>query len=143
MMDLRFFTKESQRDTADRLQVPLRAGWHPLAPVRRAVARLEQQRWFLPAVAAFFLLATLEILSSNLALPLGAASVLGVFLLVAFLLGALYAYVRALQPKEVRRPRSLVLLGTVLVVVLVLNRYGLVVITSLHQSFPGIPLSAM
>ncbi len=142
-MDLQFFTKEVRHDVADRLQAPLRAGWHPLALVRRAVAWLEQQRWFLPAVATFFLLATIEILSSNLALPLGAVSVLGVFLLVAFLLGALYAYVRALQPKEVRRPRSLVLLGTVLVVVLLLNRYGLVVITSLYQSFPAIPLSAM
>ncbi len=142
-MDLRFFTKEVRRDVADRLQAPLRVGWHPLAPIRRAVARLEQQRWFLPAVAAFFLLATLQILSSNLALPLGALSVLGVFLLVAFLLGALYAYVRALQPKEVRRPRSLVLLGTILLVVLLLTRYGLVIITSLHQSFPHIPISAL
>ncbi|MBI2562692.1 MAG: HDIG domain-containing protein [candidate division NC10 bacterium] len=128
---------------ADRLQAPLRVGWHPLAPIRRAVARLEQQRWFLPAVAAFFLLATLQILSSNLPLPRGALSVLGVFLLVAFLLGALYAYVRAPQPKEVRRPRSLVLLGTILLVVLLLTRYGLVIITSLHQSFPHIPISAL
>ena len=142
-MDLRFFTKEVRRGVADRLQAPLRVGWRPLAPIRRAVARLEQQRWFLPAVAAFFLLATLQILSSNLALPLGALSVLGVFLLLAFLLGALYAYVRALQPKEVRRPRSLVLLGTILLVVLLLTRYGLVIITSLHQSFPHIPLSAL
>jgi putative nucleotidyltransferase with HDIG domain len=143
VMDLRFFTKEVRHETADRLQPPLRAGWHPLAPVRRAVARLEQQRWFLPAIAAFFLLATIQILSSNLPLPLGLPSVLGLFLLVAFLLGALHAYVQALQPKEVRRPRSLVLLGTILLVVLLLNRYGLIVITSLHQSFPHIPLSAM
>jgi len=142
-MDLRFFTKEVRRGVTNRLQAPLRVGWRPLAPIRRAVARLEQQRWFLPAVAAFFLLATLQILSSNLALPLGALSVLGVFLLLAFLLGALYAYVRALQPKEVRRPRSLVLLGTILLVVLLLTRYGLVIITSLHQSFPHIPLSAL
>ncbi len=143
MMDLRFSTKEIRHETADRLHVPLRAGWHPLAPVRRAVARLEQQRWFLPAVAAFFLLATLQILSSNLPLPLGMLSVLGLFLLAAFLFGALYAYVQALQPKEVRRPRSLVLLGTIILVVLLLNRYGLVVITALHQSFSHISLSAM
>jgi putative nucleotidyltransferase with HDIG domain len=142
-MDLRFFTNEDRRDTANRLHLPVRKGWHLLAGVRRAVARLEQQRWFLPAVAAFFLLATIRILSSNLPLPLGALSLLGLFLQVAFLLGALYAYIRALQPKEVRRPRSLVLLGAILLVVLLLNRYALVVITSLHQSFPHIPFPAM
>jgi hypothetical protein len=141
-MDLRFFTKTVRHEVADRLNPPLRKRWVPLAPIRHAVARLEQKRWFLPAVAACFLVATVEILSSNLVLPIGALSVLGVFLLVAFLLAALYAYVRALQPKEVRRPRSLVLIGTVLLVVLLLTRYGLTIGTSLHQSFPHIPLSA-
>jgi putative nucleotidyltransferase with HDIG domain len=62
---------------------------------------------------------------------------------VAFLLGALYAYVLALQPKEVQRPRSLVLLGAVILVVLILTRYGLAVINALHHSFPHLPLSAM
>lgn len=142
-MDLRFFTKTIRHELGDRFQAPLRRGWDPLAPIRRAVLRLEQGRWFLPAVTVIFLLATLQVLASSLPLPLGALSVLGVSLLVAFLLGALYAYVWALQPKEVRRPRSLVLLGTVLLAVLVLARYGLVVITSLHQSFPHIPLSAL
>lgn len=142
-MDLRFFTKEIRHEAADRLQPPLRTGWHPLAPVRRAIARLEQQRWCFPALAAFFLLCTVQILSSSLTLRLGALSVLGVFLLVAFLLGALAAYVWALQPKEVRRPRNLALLGTVLLLVLLLNRYGIVIITSLRQSYSHIPLSAM
>jgi putative nucleotidyltransferase with HDIG domain len=142
-MDLRFFTKTVRQEVADRMQVPLRTGWHPLAPVRRVVARLEEQRWFLPAVTAIFLLATLQILSSNLTLPLGLLSILGVLLLVAFLLGALYAYIQVLQPKEVRRPRNLVLLGTILLLVLLLARYGLVVVTALHRSFPDMPLSAM
>ncbi len=142
-MDLRFFTKTIRHEVADRLNPPLRKTWVPLAPIRHAVAHLEQRRWFLPAVAAFFLVATVEILSSNLSLPMGALSVLGVFLLVAFLLAALYAYVRAMQPKEVRRPRSLVLIGIVLLVVLLLNRYGLTVITSLHKTYPHLSLSAM
>jgi putative nucleotidyltransferase with HDIG domain len=142
-MDLRFFTKEVRREVADRLEAPVRVGWRPLASVRRAVARLEQQQWFLPAITALFLLGTLQLLTSTLPLPLGVVSVLGVLLLAAFLLGALYTYVLALQPKEVRRPRSLVLLGTLLLVVLLLTRYGLVVVTALHKSFPHIPLSAL
>jgi putative nucleotidyltransferase with HDIG domain len=142
-MDLRFFTKTVRHEVADRLNPPPRKTWVPLAPIRQAVARLEQKGWFLPAVAGFFLVATVEILSSNLTLPMGAFSVLGIFLLVAFLLAALYAYVRSLQPKEVRRPRSLVLIGIVLVVVLLLARYGLTVIISLHNTYPHIPLSAM
>ncbi len=142
-MDLRFFTPEAQPGTADRLQPPLRKGWHPLAPVRRAIARLEQQRWCLPALAAFFLLCTVQILASNLPLPLGSLSVLGVFLLALFLLCALAAYVWALQPKEIRRPRNLALLGTVLLLVLLLNRYGIVIVTSLSQTYPHLPLPAL
>jgi cyclic-di-AMP phosphodiesterase PgpH len=142
-MDLRFSTKEARRDVEDRPQPPVGRGWQRLAPFRRALAPLEQRRWCLPAIGAFFLLAALQILSSNLPLPLGALSLLGLLLVVAFLLGALYAYVQALQPKEVRRPRNLLLVGTILLIVLILNRYGLVIITSLHTSFPHIPLSAM
>ena len=142
-MDLRFFTKETRHETADRLQPPLRKGWRPLAPVRQLIARLEQQRWCLPALAIFFFLCTAQILCSNLILPLGVLSIVGVLLLVAFLLGALAAYVWVLQPKEIRRPRNLALLGTVLLLVLLLNRYGILIITSLLQSYPRIPLSAM
>jgi len=107
------------------------------------MAWLEAQRWFLPAATAIFLLASVEILSSNLPLPLGMLSILGVVLLVAFLVAALYAYVRALQPKDVARPRSLLLIGTVLLIVLLLTHYGLLVIHALSQSFPHIPFSAM
>lgn len=142
-MDLEFFNKSAGQEVPDRPSAPLRTGWHPFAPIRRAVVQLERQRWFLPTISAFFLLATVEILASNLVLPLGPLSLLGVLLLVLCLLGALYAYVRGLQPKEVRRPRSLALLGAVLLTVLLLNRYGLVVITALHQSLPQVPVSAL
>ena len=142
-MDLRFFTKEIRHEATDKLEPPLRKGWNPLAPVRRAISRLEQGRWSLPALAIFFFVCTVQILASNLPLPLGGLSILGICLLVAFLLGALAAYVQALQPKEVRRPRNLALLGTVLLLVLLLNRYGIVIATSLHQSYPHIPISAL
>jgi hypothetical protein len=104
---------------------------------------LAGQRWFLQAATAAFLVTTVEILTSNLPLPLGLLSVLGVALLVTFLLAALYAYVRALQPKEVARPQSLLLLGTVLLIVLLLTRYGLVVVNALYQIYPHVPFSAL
>ncbi len=122
---------------------PAPRGPRPLAWLRRGMAWLEAQRWFLPAATAIFLVATVEILSSNLPLPLGLLSILGVALLVAFLVAVMYAYVRALQPKEVARPRSLLLIGTIALIVLLLSRYGLAVIHALSQSFPHLPISAM
>ncbi len=122
---------------------PAPKGSRLLAPLRRAVLRLEQQRWFLPVATVLFLVATVEILTSNLALPLGVWSVAGVLLLAAFLLAALYAYVRGLQPKEVVRARSLLLLGTILLVVLVLVRLGLVMAASLNQTASHLPFSAL
>ncbi len=142
-MDLRFFNNRSFSEAADRSRPPLPRSSHPLAPIRRMVAKLEQQRWFLPVITAFFVLASLEILVSALPLPLGAWSVLGLFLLVLFLLGALYIYVRALQPKDIRRPRCVALLGTIILAVLLLTRYGLVLVSSLHQTLPYIPVSAL
>lgn len=143
-MDIRFPNKSARQEAADRLPPPpLPKRWRRLTRLRRGMAWLESQRWFLPLATAAFLVATVEILSSSLPLPWGALSVLGVALLLAFLMAALYAYVRTLQPKEVARPRSLLLLGTILLVVLLLARYGLAVITALSQSFPHIPFSAM
>jgi len=143
-VDIRFPNAPLQQEAVDRLpSPPPPKGPRPLAWLRRGMAWLEAQRWFLPAATAIFLLASVEILSSNLPLPLGMLSILGVVLLVAFLVAALYAYVRALQPKDVARPRSLLLIGTVLLIVLLLTHYGLLVIHALSQSFPHIPFSAM
>jgi hypothetical protein len=142
-METLFSDKILQHETADRLAPPPPKGWRPLAPIRHALLRLEQQRWFLPVAATFFLLATVYILSSSVALPFGVWSVLGMLLLVTFLSAVLYKYVRIVQPREVARARSLLLLGTILLTVLVLTRLGLVVASSLHQTFPHIPFSAM
>ncbi len=143
MDDLRLFTKEVRRDVTDRLPLAAHPGWRPLAPIRHLVLRLERQRWLLPALGILFLAATHEILRSNLTLPLGLLSSVGLLLTVSFLMGALYAYVRGLQPKRVRRPRSLLLLGVVILVVLFLIRLGLVVAYALHFSFPHIPMAAL
>ncbi len=142
-METLFSDKTLRHETEDRLAPPAPRSWRPLAPVRRVVQRLEQKRWFLPAASAVLLLATVDILSSSVALPLGIWSVLGMFLLVLFLSAVLYTYVRMLQPREVARTRSFLLLGTILLIVLILTRLGLVMASSLHQTFPEIPFSAM
>jgi len=142
-METLFSDKTLRHETEDRLAPPPPKSWRPLAPIRRAVLRLEQKRWFLPAATAVLLLATVDILSSSVALPLGIWSVLGMFLLVAFLSAVLYTYVRILQPREVARARSFLLLGTILLTVLIVTRLGLVVASSLHQTFPHISFSSM
>jgi putative nucleotidyltransferase with HDIG domain len=142
-VDLRFFSKAVRHEIADRLAPPPPRGRRWLLAVRRGMAWLEGRAWFLPLMTVVFLIATLQIVCSSVPLPLGAFSILGVFLLLLFLLGALAVYVRFLQPKDVRRPRSLLLLGTVLVIVLLLTRYGLVVVNSLDQTFPHIQFSSL
>src|SRR5512138_969559 len=107
------------------------------------MAWLEAQRWFLPVITVVFITATIEILCTSLPLPLGGLSVLGVFLLTLFLLTAIYLYVRFLQPKDVRRPRSLLLLGALFLIVLLMTRYGLAIIAALYVRYPEIPFSAM
>jgi putative nucleotidyltransferase with HDIG domain len=142
--NIRFSDKSLRIDAGDRLPPPQPLkGRRPWAWVRRSLVWLEAQRWFVPAATALFLAISLEVLSSTLPLPLGVFSLFGMFLLIAFLLAALYTYVRALQPKEVARPRSLVLIGVILLATMLLTRYGLVVVTSLSQSFPHIPFSAL
>jgi putative nucleotidyltransferase with HDIG domain len=142
-VDIRFFNKAVRHEIADRLPPPLPKTRRWLLAVRRGMAWLEAQRWFLPVVTVFFLIATLQILCSSLPLPLGPWSVLGALLITVFLLGALYLYVRFLQPKDVHRPRSLLLLGTVLVIVLLLTRYGLSVAVALDLRYPEIPFSSL
>jgi len=144
-VDIRFpNNKTTRQEEMDRLAAPpAPKGWRPLARVRRGMAQLETQRWFLPVATAIFLVATVQILSSSLPLPLGVPSLFGGALLVAFLLAVLYAYVRTLQPKEVSRPRSLLLIGTIVLIVLILARLGVAVANSLHQTLPHIPFSAM
>ena len=69
-MDLHFFNKNAFPETSERGHPPLPRTSHLLAPIRRLMAKLEQQRWFLPVITTVFMLATLEILGSTLPLPL-------------------------------------------------------------------------
>jgi putative nucleotidyltransferase with HDIG domain len=142
-VDLRFFNKTVRHEIADRLAPPAPPkARRRLAAVRHAMAWLESRRWFLPVVTVVFLLATLQILASSLPAPRSGLAVLGVLFLTSFLLSALYIYVRFLQPKDVQRARSLLLLGTVILIVLILTRYGLAIIQSLDAT-SDLPFSAL
>lgn len=144
-MDLHVFHSKVIRPDIpeERPQLPLPKRWSPWAPLRRLMAQWEQQPWFLPTFGTLFLLAALYLLSDNRPLPYDGWSVLGLFLLLVFLAGSFSTYVRYLQPRDVWRPRSLLLIGAILLTVLVLTRLGQVVVAALHASFPHIPLSAM
>lgn len=144
-MDLRVFDSKLIRPEGldDRPQLPMPKRWHPWAPLRGLVARLERRPWFLPGFGVLFLLVSLDLLIASRPLPYGLWSVVGLLLLVVFLVVSLVTYLWALQPREVRRPRSLLLIGTILLTVLFFIRLGQLTVAALHVSFPHIPLSAM
>jgi putative nucleotidyltransferase with HDIG domain len=141
--DLKFSDKSFRYESADRPAPPSPRGRWLAIRARRAMNLLERQRWFLPATTLVFLIAAVQIVTSSLPAPLGAGAILGSILLVGFLLATFYTYIRALQPKHVAQPRSLLCIGAVLLIVLLLARYGLTVVTALHASFPHLSLSAM
>ena len=92
---------------------------------------------------ALFLVATVEILSSNLPLPLGMLSSLAWPCWWPFSWRCCMRTCAPYSPRTSPGPRSLLLIGTIVLIVLILTRLGLVVATALHQSFPHIPFSAM
>jgi hypothetical protein len=75
-------------------------------------------------------------------LPLGPFSVLAILLFVLFALGALYFYARVLEPHPVISSKNLCLLGTVVLLSILINRFLLIILQSLSQSFPFIPLQS-
>lgn len=107
-MDLQVFHGKTIRPDVleGRPHLPVPKRWSPWPPLRRLMARLEQQVWFLPAFGALFLLAALYLLSDSRPLPYGGWSVLGLFLLLVFLTGSLSAYIRYLQPRDAWRPAA-------------------------------------
>jgi putative nucleotidyltransferase with HDIG domain len=140
--DLKFSNKSFRYEPADRPPPAPATRWLAIR-ARRAMGNLERQRWFLPVAMLVFLLATVEVLLSSLPATAGPGAILGCILLVGFLLAALAAYIRRLQPKQVAQPRSLLCIGTVLLIVLLLARYGLTIIISLYGTYPQIPLTAL
>ncbi len=80
------------------------------------------------------------VVASYRPLPLGPVSGLAIGLFVLFVLAALYFYVRFLETRPVMSPKRLYLLGTVVLLGILINRFLLVILQSLGQSFPFIPI---
>ncbi len=82
------------------------------------------------------------VIASYRPLPLGPFSVLAILLFVLFALGAVYFYARFLEPRPVISSKNLYLLGTVVLLSILINRFLLIILQSLSQSFPFIPLQS-
>ncbi len=80
------------------------------------------------------------VVASYRPLPLGPVSGMAVGLLVLFVLGTLYFFVRFLETRPMMSPKSLYLLGTVVLLGLLINRFLLIILQSLSQSFSFIPI---
>ncbi len=80
----------------------------------QATSRLEQHPVALHALSGVAVLAISILLASSPTLPSGIIPLLGICLLVGFLLGSLYLYIWTLQPEPIRRPKSLFLLASVI-----------------------------
>jgi len=109
----------------------------------RAASRLEQRPAVLHAFSSLAVLAISILLATSPALPAGIVPLIGICLLVGFLLGSLYLYIRTLQPAPVRRPRSLFLLASVMLSTVAVARGFVFLIRSLSHALPNVPLSAL
>ncbi|MBZ0160656.1 MAG: HDIG domain-containing protein [bacterium] len=105
--------------------------------------RLEHHPSTLYALCSLAILAIILLIASSSALPSGILSLLGVCLLVGFLLGSLCLYIWTLQPKLMRRPKSLFLLTSVILLTVALTRSFFLFLPSIHQALPTVPASAL
>ncbi|MCZ6479042.1 MAG: HDIG domain-containing protein [candidate division NC10 bacterium] len=111
----------------------------PMGYVFRASEERPPIRFILGVV---LVVAITAVIVSYRPLPLGPFSVLAILLFVLFALGALYFYARVLEPHPVISSKNLCLLGTVVLLSILINRFLLIILQSLSQSFPFIPLQS-
>ena len=109
----------------------------------RAVSRLEQHPLALHTLSGLAVLAISILLASSSALPAGFLALLGICLLVSFLLGSLYLYIWTLQPEPMRRPKSLFMLASVILLTVAIARGFLFFNRSLSHALPNVPLSSL
>ncbi len=113
-----------------------------LSPMGR-LFRASEERPVIPLVLGILLVVTVGlVVASYRPLPLGPVSVVAISCLALFVLGALYFYVRFLEVRPVVSPKHLYLLGTVVLLAVLINRFLLVVLQSLNHSFSFISLQA-
>jgi hypothetical protein len=111
--------------------------------LHRVTWGLERHPAALYALSGAAVFAIILLLASSSTLPAGALPLLGICLLVGFLLGSLYLYIFTLQPVALRRPSSLFLLASVILLSVAVTRFFLFLSHSVHQALPGVPVSAL
>jgi len=109
----------------------------------RVTWRLEQHPAALYSLSGAAVFGIILLLASSETLPAGALPLLGICLLVGFLLGSLYLYIFTLQPVALRRPNSLLLLASVILLSVAVTRFFLFLSHSIHQALPSVPVSAL
>ena len=108
-----------------------------------ATGRLDHHPGALHALSSLAVLATILLIASSPALQAGFLPFLGICLLVSFLLGSLCLYIWTLQPKPMRRPKSLFLLASVILLTVAITRSFFFFLPSVHQTLPNVPASAL
>ena len=111
-----------------------------LSPMGYVFRASEQQPFIRLVLGALLVVAITIVVGSYQPLPVGDFSVLAILFFVLFAVGGLYFYVRFLEPRPVMSSKNLYLLGTVILVSILINRFLLIILRSLSQSFPFIPL---
>src|SRR3989304_5212554 len=111
-----------------------------LSPVDR-LFRASEQRPLIPLLLGFLLALTVgAVVASYRPLPFGPVSAAALALLAVCVVGTLLFYARFLAARPVTSPQMLSLLGAVPLLATLINRFLLIILVSLSQSFPFIPL---
>lgn len=114
-----------------------------LSPMGYVFRASERQPLVRIAVGVLLVVAITAVIGSNRPLPAGLLSILAILFFVVFTLGGLYFYVRFLESRPVVSSKNLYLLGTVILLAVFINRFLLIILRSLSESFPFIPLYSL
>lgn len=105
------------------------------------IFRASERQPFIRLIFGVLLVAAITVvIGSYRPLPAGPLSILAILFFVLFALGGLYFYVRFLESRPVVSSKNLYLLGTVILLAFLVNRFLLIILRSLSESFPFIPL---
>lgn len=111
-----------------------------LSPMGYVFRVSEQQPFIRLILGVLLVVAITMVIGSYRPLPVGDFSILAILFFVLFAVGGLYFYVRFLEPRPLMSSKNLYLLGTVILVSILINRFLLIILRSLSQSFPFITL---
>ncbi|MFQ5803928.1 MAG: HD family phosphohydrolase [Candidatus Methylomirabilales bacterium] len=135
-------TKKANNAKAGGKATTLPAYRYRLSPMGYVFRASEEQPPIRFILGVVLVVTITAVIASYRPLPLGPLSALAVLFFVLFALGGLYFYVRFLEPRPVISSKNLYLLGTVILLSILINRFLLIILKSLSQSFPVIPLQS-